>query len=86
MFSLVLFGVLYYVLVSRLHYLGNIFITGVCLVCSYDFLLTCNYCEFEAFEGCLGLNLETSLPMYLPVEFTLAEVVDVVQPLVVLLP
>ena len=72
MFLLVLFGELCYVLVSRVHYLVNIFITGVLLVCSYDYLLTCNYCEFEAFVGCLGLNLETSLPMYLPMEFTLA--------------
>jgi hypothetical protein len=83
MFSLVFFGVLYFVLVSRLYFVVTIFITGVFLVCSYDVSLTCNCCEVEAFGGCLGLNLSTSLPMYLPVVVTLAEVVDVVQPLVV---
>ena len=36
--------------------------------------------------GQLTMGALTLLPMYLPVEFTLAEVVDVVQPLVVLLP
>jgi hypothetical protein len=86
MLSLVLVGVLCYVLVSILHYFVNIFFSDVLLVCSYDYVLTYNYCEFEAFGGCLGLNLGTSLPMYLPRVFTLAEVVDVVQPLVVLLP
>ena len=83
MFSLVFFGVVYFVLVSRLYFVVTIFITGVFLVCSYDVLLTCNCCEVEAFEGCLGLNLSTSLPMYLPMVVTFAEVVDVVQPLVV---
>ena len=86
MLSLVLIGVLCYFLVSVLHYFVNILFLCVLYVCSYHYLLTCNYCEFEAFEGCLGLNLGTSLPMYLPRVVTLAEVVDVVQSLVVLLP
>jgi hypothetical protein len=83
MFSLVFFGVICFVLVSKLHFVVTIFISGVFVVCSYDVLLTCNCCEVEAFVGCLGLDLGTSLPMYLPMVVTLAEVVDVVQPLVV---
>ena len=80
MFSLVLFGVVYFVLVSRLYYVFTIFITGVFIVCIYGVLLTCNCCEVEAFKGCLELSLNTSLLMYLPKVFGLADVVYVVLP------
>jgi hypothetical protein len=83
MFSLVFFGIVYFVLVFRFYYVFTIFITGVFIVCIYGVLLTCNCCEVGAFGGCLGLDLGTLLPMCLPMVVTLAEVVDVVQPLVV---
>jgi hypothetical protein len=86
MFSLVLFGIIYFVLVSRFYYVFTIFSMGVFIVRIYEVLLTYNCCEVGAFGGCLGLDSGTSLPMCLPMVVTLAGVVDVVQPLVVWFP
>ncbi len=50
-------------------FFNTIFYLILCFVYSYHFLLTCNGCEVEAFEGCLELSLNTSLLMYLPKVF-----------------